>query len=265
MSASAANAAYLYGLTRQVEPALEDALRDLAGATSGAPKACILAGRSVVIGAHDGSEILQTRRRMLAHARVLEAMMGVSPVLPMRFGHVAADVAVIDALLSTHHSEIETQFDRIGHHVEVGLRVRMDRRTALTAMLEEMPSLVAARDRLAGRGAEAHFDRIDLGRRVADALDARRTRAQHGLAAAIAKACEDHVLKAPEDDVELIRAECLVAPDALEALAEIADRAARASGFAPGAEPEVRLIGPVPPFHFIELSLALPEEAVAWV
>lgn len=253
---------YLYAVLRQVTPGLDACLADLKGATMGAPHRRDVAGRSVIVGAHDGSEILRTRRRMLAHTRVLERAMALAPLLPMRFGHVAETHVALEALISAHSEAIDAQFDRLSDHVEVGLRVSFPRQAALETLLSEDHMLASERDRLAGRGAEAHFDRIELGRQVAEALDRRRTSAQHRLIAGLSEHCAHHILKAPEDDVEILRTECLVAPSQVGRLAEEADALARASGFAPGAEPEVRLVGPVPPYHFVDLSLTAPEATV---
>ncbi len=256
-------ALYLYAIFQDAVPTLQDALAGLKGATPGPPRQLDIAGRTVIVGAHDGGEILQTRRRMLAHTHILETAMSHAPLLPMRFGHVAQSPDDLATLLEHHSAAIDAQFERLGNNVEVGLRVSFPRSAALEALILEDPTLAAHRDRLTGRGAEAHFDRIELGRRVAEQLDRRRTSAQHLLVSALTKQCASHILRAPEEDVEILRAECLIAPDDIGSLGNWADTAARASGFAPDAEPEVRLVGPVPPYHFVNLALSAPE-VPAW-
>ncbi|MEO1678556.1 MAG: GvpL/GvpF family gas vesicle protein [Pseudomonadota bacterium] len=247
---------YLYGLFRGSGPDLERALFEVKGATNGAPELRDLGIAAIIAGGHDGSEILQTRRRMLAHTRVLETAMAYGTVLPMRFGLVAEDMATLSAMLASHAEAIAARFDHLAGQVELGLRVSVPRAAALDAVLAAEPALAAARDRLMGRGAEGHFDRIELGRAVAEALERRRTRAQSALIRELAGAVTDHVLRAPEDDCELLRAECLVPAGAADDLAATVERAAAALDFAPGAEPAIRLVGPVPAFHFVDLALA---------
>jgi len=263
-SGAAATQLYLYGFSASHEPAMNAALEGLAGVTLRAPNAIGIAGRSVIVGQHDGSEILQTRRRMLAHTRVLEAAMGVAPILPMRFGLVARDVAALEALLEAHRAQIDRQFDAIGKRIEVGLRIGFARAAALEAVVARDARIARERQRLAGRGAEAHFDRIDLGRRVAETLERRRTDAQRDVLKAVSAHCGSVVLKLPEEDVEVLRAECLVEPDGLTDLARAAEAAAQACDFAPGSEPQIRIIGPVPPFHFVDLSLKTDGAGGAW-
>lgn len=250
---------YLYAL---VSPG--DALSDLArltGVTPGPVQAADAGPYRLIYGAHDGSDILPARRRMLAHTRVLEALMARTTVLPMRFGIVADDLAEAQRLVAAQTAAIAPQMERLGGHVEVGLRVAWPREAALAELLRADPALATERDRLMGRGAEAHFDRIALGRRVAEALDRRRTAAQHALLPAVRASCADHVLRAPEEDVEALRVECLVAEDGQDRLAAAVAEAAARLDFAPAAEPTVRVIGPVPPFHFVDLALSGTAEA----
>lgn len=254
---------YLYGLAASANPALAAVLDGHSGIAGAPPRLLDLGGRGVIASPHPPGEVLQTRRRMLAHTRVLEAAMTAGPVLPMRFGHVATSAGSVAALVEAHAERIDSQLARLAGHVEIGVRVRFQREAALSALLAVRPDLVAARDRLQGRGAEAHFERIELGRRVAEALDRRRTEAQHELAVQIARLCTDHVLRAPEDDVEVLRAECLVPAEDEPCFAATVHEAAARSAFAPGADPLIRIVGPVPPFHFVDLALARPDADAA--
>lgn len=249
---------YLYGIGARPGPDLTAAIDAVTGITGTPPFVLELGERAVIASHHPGGEILQTRRRMLAHTRVLEAAMSAVPVLPMRFGLVGGTEAEVAGLVAAHEHEIEAQLARIAGRVEIGLRVSFPREAALSALLSDHGELIAERDRLQRRGADAHFERIELGRRVAEVLDRRRTDAQAALAARVAPLCERHVLRPPEEDVEVLRAECLVAREDEPGFAEAIAREAAQSAFAPGAEPLIRLVGPVPPFHFVDLSLVRP-------
>jgi hypothetical protein len=246
--------AYLYALLPGDAP-LPDGLSAIRGVTDGPVRATPAGPFRLIHADHDGGEILESRRRMLAHARVLEALTAETTPLPMRFGLVAGDADAAAARFAAMDDRIAAEFDRIAGRIEMGLRISWPRDAALARLLEVDPGLAAARDRLAGRGAEAHFDRIELGRRVAEALDRRRGAAQRDLLARIAPLCADHVLRAPEEDVEALRMECLVPRDAEESLAAAAETAAAEADFAPAADPVVRLVGPVAPFNFVRLAL----------
>lgn len=245
---------YLYGLMPAacVRAAPVAELQGL----QGAPVAvCPVGDVAVIRSDHDGSEILRTRRQMQAHTRVLERLVQIGPVLPMRFGLVASGQDEIAPLIRAARDRIAAEFARIDGQVEIGLRVGWPREAAFARLLEAEPALARARDGLMGRGADAHFERIELGRRVAEALDRRRTAAQHAIVRQIAPLCIEHLLRLPESDVEAVRMECLVPADAEGALAAAAEAAAASVDFAGDAEPEIRLVGPLPPFNFVELSL----------
>jgi hypothetical protein len=254
---------YLYGLASGHAPGLADTLEGVTGLGGERPVLLGLGGRAVIASPHECGEILQTRRRMLAHTRVLEAAMSAATVLPMRFGLVASDMADVEAMIAEHAVDIDTQLARIEGQVEIGLRIRFPREAALAALLADQPGLAAERDRLRGHGAGAHFERIELGRRVAEGLDRRRTEAQRQLAARIAPLCTDHVLRPPEEDVEVLRAECLLPADAEPGFAAAVQAAIAPCAFAPGAEAAIRLVGPVPPYHFVDLVLRQPGVAAA--
>jgi len=249
---------YLYGLASDPDPDLAATLEGVDGLSGERPALLGLGGRAVIASPHECGEILQTRRRMLAHTRVLETAMSAATVLPMRFGLVASDMADVEAMIAEHAADIDTQLARIEGQVEIGLRIRFPREAALAALLAERPELAAERDRLRGRGAGAHFERIELGRRVAEGLDRRRTEAQRQLAARIGPLCTDHVLRTPEEDVEVLRAECLLPADAEPGFAAAVQEAVAPCVFAPDAEPAIRLVGPVPPYHFVDLVLKRP-------
>lgn len=254
---------YIYGIVESPCKALDGLFEEHAGVTCSAPRTMEIAGRSIIWGEHDGSEILQTRRRMLAHARALETAMKMSSVLPMRFGHMAESLARLERLLDLHSDAIDAQFEQLAGRAEIGIRVRFPTDLVLNALLKRDQQLRKERDSLVGLGPEAHFQRVELGRLVAEALDTNRLQAQKVVLSALKPLCAAHVLKAPEEDTEVLRLECLVEKTGIDAIAKAAEEAARRSGFADQAEPDVSVVGPVPPYHFVDLALSEPE-CVKW-
>ena len=72
------------------------------------------------------------------------------------------------------------------------------------------------------------------------------------------------VLRKPEEDTEVLRAEFLFAATDQAAFIAAVDQAARSLTFAPGAEHAIQVIGPVPMYNFVRHSLALdPQEEAA--
>lgn len=211
----------------------------------------------------DLAEITQTRRNMLAHTRMLEALMPLATCLPVRFGVIAQDLAEVAAMIGERREELADHARRLLDHVEIGLRVRFARDRALAQVMAETPDFVVERDRLMGQGPGAYFAQAEFGRRLAEALDTRRTRAQKQLLAALRPHARDHVLRAPEEDIEVLRAEFLVPAGGVDAFSRKAHDLAAGLGFAGAAEPELQVIGPAPPYHFLSLSLAFDNTSEA--
>lgn len=251
---------YLYGLIDCEAPPQTE---HLAGVT-GPVTATRLARGWLIHGPADSDDILPKRRHLLAHARVLENLMPEGTVLPMRFGLFADSVAQFAEVITEGAEGIAAQFDRLAGRVEIGLRIAFPRDAALSAALVADPGLHREHERLSRLARPPHFAVAEFGRRLAEALDARRGAVQRRIVAALRDQWEDHVLKTPGSDVEVLHAECLVAAAGTDRIGQLAQATAQAArDFAGGAEPVVRLVGPAPPFHFVRLSLGRHEPVEA--
>ncbi|ARE42204.1 putative gas vesicle synthesis protein [Rhodovulum sp. P5] len=245
---------YLYGL---LEPGCEvpEALTGLDGVTGPVDLTPLPQG-TLIHGAHDGTEIRPKRRYLLAHTKVLETAASDAPVLPMRFGMWAKDVAEVADLLDAREGQIVSAFDRIRGQVELGLRIDFPREAALFATLQAEPALAAERDKLMAARTPNHFAQAEFGRKLAERLDARRGAAQKELLAWLRPQLTSHVLGKPESDVQVLAADVLIPADQQQTFAAAVEALAAVCDFAPGAEPQIRLIGPVPPFNFVKVSLS---------
>lgn len=252
---------YLYGLL-EPGPALPEALEELAGVTG--PTALAVLPEGVLIhGPHDGSEILPKRQRLLAHARVLETAAWFGTVLPMRFGMTAADPAEVADLLAGRRAEVAAAFGQIRGRVELGLRVGYPREAALQAVLAAAPDLAAEHGRLLAAPKGDPFARAEFGRRLAERLDARRAATQRALVRQLGRFWVAHRLRTPDSDVQVLSADVLLPEESQQAFAAALEAAVAGCGFAPGAEPEIRVVGPAPAFTFVSLSLGAPRSEAA--
>ena len=247
---------YLYGLVEPQGGACPKvALGSIAGVTS--PVSADPCGDLFLIhGQHDGSEILPRRKSLLTHARVLEAAMEIGTVLPMRFGMTCRSLEVFHDIADRSSEEIRKALDRLRDRAEVGVRVTVPEEAALEAALAETPSLAAARDRLTLKGGATHFAKVEFGRSLGEVVAARRQAAQKALLKELVPLAAAHVLKAPETDFEVIRAEFLVEKDRLADFPARIEQVVAELGFAGKGEYATRLVGPGPGFHFVDLSLA---------
>jgi hypothetical protein len=97
---------------------------------------------------------------VLAHERVLEAIMDQGPVLPVRFGtQIASDEDLVDALSERQESLLRT-LERVRGRVELGVRVLSERedlpRHRATSGRDYLLSRVAAHRRAEEAARELH-------------------------------------------------------------------------------------------------------------
>ena len=253
---------YLYGLFEGEKVALEQALAGSNGLQN-IPEIASVGSWHLVHSQHDDAEILPKRRLLLAHTKVLERMISVGTVLPARFGLVAQDLVTATSLITAQTDLVAAEFDKVRGHVELGVRVSIDREAALDATLAEHADLRAERDALAGKGPEAHFAIAEFGGRLAEQLDRRRGKGQRMLLDALVPLARAHVLRKPEDDNEVLRSEFLISADAQAEFVTAVEAAAARLDFAPGAEPAIQIIGPVPMYNFVRLSLTPETDGMA--
>ena len=244
---------------KDTPPRIPEGLDGVTGAVS----AVRCGERFLVYGAHDGEEILPRRRLLLSHARVLEQAMETGTVLPMRFGMTCGSIEEVEGMLDARRGDIETAFDRIRGHVEVGVRAAAPEGAALEAALAHDPVLRSQRNALMTRTRHDHFATAEFGRALSEAVAARRDLAQQAMLEHLLPSAVDHIVKSPETDFEVLRAEFLIQRSEYEVFAARVEEAVDTLGFAGPNGCSAQLVGPGPAFHFVVLNLAEPgtEEA----
>ncbi|RWZ74363.1 GvpL/GvpF family gas vesicle protein [Streptomyces albidoflavus] len=204
---------------------------------------------AAVVG--DAPPGLRARRRDLtAHQELLGALAADGPVLPMRFGVVLPDEAVLLDQLATRRSAYERALERVGGRVEMNVKAMPPQgEAALARLLAEEPGLRAMRDRgLRRPGYEAS---VRLGQAVSDALERRATlaaaRVRRGLVPLAAQWCDG-----PQVDGCVLNVSLLLDRDAEAALRAEADRLAAALA----GRAELLLTGPLPCYSFVPAEAA---------
>ena len=253
---------YLYGLAAADNSTLSAALSGLTG-LQGPLRLARVGLWTLVYSNHDNQEILPKRRLLLAHTKVLESILPVGTVLPARFGLVATDLEQVTALIDENTDQITEQFRKVAGAVELGLRVSFPRQAALQAALQSNQSLRAEQAALRQSGPEAHFAIAAFGGRLAELVDRRRGDAQRALLADLRPLARDHILRKPEEDTEVLRAEFLVTETDQDTFQEAVVAAAAKLDFAAGEDPLIQVIGPVPMYHFVRLNLGLDLDQAA--
>ena len=248
---------YIYGITRggsrtPITASPVGVGRDVAAATlTDLPIGSV----SALVSPIETMETRRTRRNMLAHTRILEAAMEQGPVLPMCFGAVAETADVLADVLAPRSDEFLSLLDRFEGHHELGVRVRWDREACLKNLIEVHPELRARH--AAANGPGGYQAKIELGRLVADLIETWRKEQERALLDRLKPLAGTYALKAPEEDIEVLRADFLVTEAQEAAVTEALD----AWRIETGAPAEISCIAPAPIYHFVSLRLDLPVDA----
>lgn len=187
------------------------------------------------------AEVMPSRANLLRHTGVLDSALGMTTVLPMRFGMVVPDGdALVTSFLDPEQDTLLETIDRLDGHVEMRLRGRYVEEAVLRVVL--------ASDRRAQRlrGREGMQARMELGERMVEGIEALRDRHLELIvgtlgshAAGVAPTPVAEPLDAFAVSFLVDRAEMETFDQEVEEIASALDPIV-----------EVELIGPLPPFSF---------------
>lgn len=198
---------------------------------------------AAVVSPLTAARVEATPTNVWLHEDVVEALMAVSPVLPMRWGTVLPGERRLFAVLEAHHDAFVAALERVRGRVELGLRVLWDGDVWRPPPAE--PASQGGACPAATPGRQYLMARVEADRRA---------RAERLRALAIADEIHRPLARLA---VESVR-EVLLTSRMLLAAAYLVDReqveAARAEvGALAAAFPALRLLltGPWPPYHFV--------------
>lgn len=214
------------------------------GGTAGpAPRAVEEDGLAAVVGDAPGRP-RPRRRDLMAHQDVLAALAAGGPLLPMRFGTVAADEDAVRAQLRSGRERHEEALRRLAGACEFNLKALPTDR-ALARVARDDPAV--RRLRQAARSRPGFESEVRLGEAVASALSAAATRAGEDLVRELAPlsvdSCEGPAVRGCPVNVSF-----LVAAASAGAFRATADRLAGDRH----DEAELRVTGPLPCYSFVE-------------
>jgi hypothetical protein len=201
---------------------------------------------------------LGTRRDLMAHEAVLNAIAQETPVLPMRFGAVVTDDdAVADELLKPHQDYFVRALEQLEGHIEFRLRGDYDQEAVLTRILEADPRIQQMREKIAGLDEDAsYYERIRLGEAISKAMDQLREEDAQACVDAISKFAVATEVKEAGGENGAVHLAFLVHRDNRSDF----ERAVDDLGDAWSGRVELRLIGPTAAFDFLP-EFEAPDEA----
>ena len=188
-----------------------------------------------------------------AHSRVLEQAIDRGTTLPMRFGHVMdGDDRVRRDVLARYAAELGDLMAALEGDVQMSVKAYYAKDALLRDVLAANPDL--ARESATVRvAAESETDPllVEVGERIAKAVEERRAEVESALLDALSPVPEDIVVEPPSSERVALSAQLLVRRDRRSALdAEIGELSAALQN-----ELAFRYVGPLPPYSFTDVSL----------
>ncbi len=121
-----------------------------------------------------------TRENVLAHQRVNETVMMEHTVLPMSFGTVFKTREDIIEFLRSAHEAFADVLNKMENKLEFGLKVLWDRDAVLVELEQDDEDIRRLKSEIASQKGSTYFARMQYGRLVDAALQARSERYRRG-------------------------------------------------------------------------------------
>lgn len=197
----------------------------------------------------DGHRPLGRPDDLVAHKQVLDMVAAVAPVLPMRFGAVAASAGdVADRMLDAHEDELAEDLDALEGAAEYILHGRYEPQALLAGILSRNPAAARLRDAIHDLPEEQSRDaRIRLGEFIGQAVEAERNADTEKVVQELRPYVRELTIRPPthEDDAMYI---AILADNAR---AKKIERYARDLADRSADRLTVRLLGPMAAYDFV--------------
>lgn len=209
---------------------------------------------SALVSPVPDGELRMSRDNVLAHADVLQAAAQHGPVLPLRLGTALPDHhTVAQELLAQRRGDLLARLDELDGKAEMQVKAIYAEEPLLRSILDRNPPLRKAVERTRGLPAAAtHFDQIRIGEAIAGAVEVRRRVDGEAMINTLRPLALAMSVAPPHHERAVVNVAFLVDRDKLGEF----DRAVEQLSRTRSPEVEFKLIGPMPPYSFVESGLA---------
>jgi len=197
----------------------------------------------------DVDETLGRPEDLLAHEKLLDAVVVDTPVLPLRFGALMTDRdAVVQKLLEPHQDEFADALSELAGRVQYAARARYFEQPLLAEILAENATAADLAGQLRGRGADESLDlRQQLGEIVSREVEARRQVDTEALIQALSPVTVASAVRPPTHEEDSAHVAFLIdTARETEFQDAVDDIGRRWEGRA-----RIRLLGPMAPYDFV--------------
>lgn len=256
-------ALYLYAIVP-----VDDDCGDIMGAARDLPNGIQLIGKgkwAAAVGDSAEGDLRGRDRRelarlLLAHQKVVERIMAVLPVLPVKFGTLAPDRASVERCLEGGSGEFAAAFESLKGKAQFEILATWDLDTVFAEIATDPAVMRLKAELVAAAGNPDREAAARLGRLVKRNLERRRGELGETLSGALRQAATDGVASPLMDDRMVLNLALLVDADRTDAL----DRCLEAVDAAHEGRLNFRCVGPLPPYSFAMVEITfLDDEEIA--
>jgi hypothetical protein len=246
----AARGKYVYCVIRSSKP-LQFGLSTIAGEVGGVHtvnyKDLAAVVSDVPIGPLDS-----TRENVLAHEHVNETVMREHTVIPMSFGTIFKTREDALELLRSAHDAFDDVLSKMQNKLEFGLKVLWDRDAVISEIEHQDEDIRRLRNEIASQKGSTYFARMQYGRLLEAALQARSERYVSGILEELRSAAVAARINKPIGDKMILNGAFLVSRDSEGAFDQSIKQVA-----AQHEKLTFKYTGPWPPYNFVNIRLKL--------
>ncbi|MBI4333888.1 MAG: GvpL/GvpF family gas vesicle protein [Chloroflexi bacterium] len=194
------------------------------------------------------------RSTAIAHQLVIQEVMRRFTVLPVSFGVAAQGEKAIQELLERHRQQFLSQLTYLDNKAEYGVKALWkDKDLPFRQILEERDDIRRYRDEIARRRpSETYEARIQIGRLVQEALVSKRESETRRIVERLKPLAADARVNTPRMDQMVVNAAFLLVKGAETAF----DVALQELDKQYDDQMRFRLVGPSPPFNFVNMPIS---------
>jgi hypothetical protein len=201
----------------------------------------------------------QAARYLVAHQRVVEAVMQAFPVLPVKFGTVLPAESWVRRLLTQGEALFRTTLEKFAGLVQMEVVILWNLQEVFQEIGQE-EHIAQLKAQVQGRPPEETLiERVAIGQLVQKSLEQRRASFRDYLIYSLSKVALDSVVNPPMGDNMVVNVALLVDEEGQEALGrqlELLDEEFE-------GQLTFRCVGPLPPYSFATVEVEVPSfEAV---
>ena len=213
---------------------------------------------SMVVSSHPTQKLVVDRQNMLAHEKVIEAIMKeFDSVLPVRFGTVSSDADEVRNLLDKRYREFKSLLRNMNHKVELGVKgVWKDMNTIFKEIVEGGKEIKRLKGLIQKEKGKKNIQaKMEVGKMVEKVLTIKKEKEAKVIVSAVKDAASDYKLNRTVGDQMFMNASFLVDKGREKEFDNIMD------DLSDKHKSRIKFMyaGPLPLFNFVNIII-YPEE-----